>query len=179
MKLFIANNLLGLLIRLVPIMCVSSTKLSIASNKPHELGTAASRRSSPQLVFGLLNVTTRFSSTLMGWMWHIFCYMWMTSYWRLHPTIFFNILLAPCSKNLPWLILVIFITSWVFLPSGHPQVCSSLKLNMLLKFWTRQICHHAILAKLQLRFIPSCPPEMDHRLPILLYIAVSQVPCNT
>ena len=80
MKLFIANNLLGLLIRLVPIMCVSSTKLSMASNKPHELGTSASRRSSPQLVFGLLNVTTRLSSTLMGWMWHIFCCMWMTSY---------------------------------------------------------------------------------------------------
>ena len=43
---------------------------------------------------------------------------------------------------------------------------------MLLKFWTRPICHHAILAKLQLRFIPSCPPKMDHRLLILLYIAV-------
>ena len=111
-------------------------------------------------------------------MWHIFCYMWMTSYWQLHPTIFSNILFAPCRKNLLWLILVIFITSWVLLPSSHPQVCSSLKLNMLLKFWTRPICQHAILAEPQLRFIPSCLPKMDHRLLILLYIAVLLVPYN-
>jgi len=88
MKLSTANNFMGLLIRHGLIMCASLTKLSMASNRPRGLGTAASKHSSPQLVSGLLNVTTRCSSTLMGRMWPTFCCMWMTSYWQLHPTIF-------------------------------------------------------------------------------------------
>jgi hypothetical protein len=41
---------------------------------------AASRHSSHPLDFGVLNVTPRFSSSLMGWMWPTFSYMWMASY---------------------------------------------------------------------------------------------------
>jgi hypothetical protein len=51
--------------------------------------------------------------------------------------------------------------------------------NMLLKFWTRQTCHLAILVKLRLRFTPSCPPKTGHRLPILHYIGVLLVLYNT
>jgi hypothetical protein len=79
-ELFIASNLLGLLIRDVLIMCASSTKPYTVSNRPHERGTSAFRNSLPQLVLGLLSVTIHCSSTLKGQIWPIFCYMWMILY---------------------------------------------------------------------------------------------------